>query len=104
MVYGNFKDLARRTSSDKVLRDKAFNIAKNIANHDGYKIGLASMIYKVFDKKYASFTGKSTKGGSVNNVIKQNEQLAEELHKLIIKILKKTRVYSSFKDNIWVVI
>ena len=37
MVYGNFKDLARRTSSDKVLRDKAFNIAKNIANYDGYK-------------------------------------------------------------------
>ena len=104
MVYGNVKDLARRTSSDKVLTDKAFNIAKNIANHDGYKIGLASMIYKVFDKKYASFRGKSAKGGSVNNVIKQNEQLAEELHKLIIKILKKTRVYSSFKDNIWVLI
>ena len=104
MVYGNFKDLARRTSSDKVLTDKAFNIAKNIANHDGYKIGLASMIYKVFDKKYASFRGKSAKGGSVNNVIKQNEQLAEELHKLIIEILKKTRVYSSFKDNIWVLI
>ena len=80
MVYGNFKDLARRTSSDKVLRDKAFNIAKNIANYDGYKKDLASMVYKVFDKKFASFIGKSAKGGSVNNVIKQNEQLAEELH------------------------
>ena len=38
------------------------------------------MVYKVFDKKSASLTGKSAKGGSVNNVIKQNEQLAEELH------------------------
>ena len=40
MVYGNFKDLARRTASDKVLRDKTFNIAKN-PKHDGYQRGLA---------------------------------------------------------------
>ena len=32
----------------------------------------------------------------------QNEQLAEELHKPIIKKFKKRKVYSSFKDNIWV--
>ena len=50
MAYGNFKDLARRTASDKVLRDKAFNIAKN-PKHNGYQIGLASMIYNFFDKK-----------------------------------------------------
>ena len=50
MVYGNFKDLARRTASDKVLRDAAFNIAKN-PKHDGYQRGLASMVYKLFDKK-----------------------------------------------------
>ena len=30
MAYGYFKDLARRTGADKVLRDKAFNIAKNL--------------------------------------------------------------------------
>ena len=29
MTYGDFKDLPRRTASDKVLREKAFNIAKN---------------------------------------------------------------------------
>ena len=40
MAYGDFKDLARRTTSDKVLRDKAFNIAKN-PKSDGYKGGLA---------------------------------------------------------------
>ena len=50
MAYGNFKDLARRTASDKVLRDKAFNIAKN-PKYNGYQIGLASMIYNFFDKK-----------------------------------------------------
>ena len=40
MAYGDFKDLARRTTSDKVLRDKAFNIAKN-PKSDGYQGGLA---------------------------------------------------------------
>ena len=53
MAYGDFKDLARRTASDKVLRDKAFNVAKN-PKYDGYQRGLASMFYKIFDKKSAS--------------------------------------------------
>ena len=43
MAYGDFKDLARRTASDKVLRDKAFNIAKN-SKYDGYQRRLASMV------------------------------------------------------------
>ena len=50
IAYGDFKNLKRRTFSDKVLRDKAFNIAKN-PKYDGYQRGLASMIYKFFDKK-----------------------------------------------------
>ena len=50
MAYGDFKDLARRTTSDKILRDRAFNIAKNI-NYHGYQRGLASMVYKFLDKK-----------------------------------------------------
>ena len=50
IVYGDFKDLARRTASDKVLRDKAFNIAKNL-KYDGYQRRLASMVYKFLDKK-----------------------------------------------------
>ena len=48
MAYGDFKDLARRTVSDKVLRNKAFNIAKN-PKDDGYQRGLGSMVYKFFD-------------------------------------------------------
>ena len=50
MAYGDFKDLKRRTCSDKALRHKAFNIAKN-PKFDGYQRGLASMIYTFFDKK-----------------------------------------------------
>ena len=49
MGYGDFKDLTRRTASDKILRDKAFNNAKT-PKFDGYQRGLASMVYK-FDKK-----------------------------------------------------
>ena len=50
MAYGDFKDLARRTASDEILRNKAFNIAKN-PKYDEYQRGLASMVYKFFDKK-----------------------------------------------------
>ena len=50
MTFGDFKDLNRRTTSDKVLRDKAFNIAINPKNY-GYQRGLVSMVYKSFDKK-----------------------------------------------------
>ena len=76
MAYGDFKDLARRTASDKVLRDKAFNIAKN-PKYDGYQRGLASMVYTFFDKK--------SKGSSVNMPLEINEQLAKELHKPIFR-------------------
>ena len=65
MAYGDFKDLARRTASDKVLRDKAFNIAKNL-RYNGYQRGLASMVYKCFDKKSALLPDKSVSGSDVN--------------------------------------
>ena len=48
-AYGNFKDLTRRTASDKILPDKPFNIAKN-PKYDGYQRGPASMADKLFDK------------------------------------------------------
>ena len=76
MAYGDFKDLARRTASDKVLRNKAFNIGKN-PKYDGYQRGLPSNVYKCFDKK--------SKGSCVNIPLDFNEQLAKELDKPIIK-------------------
>ena len=50
MAYGDLKDSAKKTTSDKFLRYKVFNIAKN-SKYDGYKEGLVSMDYKFFDKK-----------------------------------------------------
>ena len=49
MAYGDFKDLTRRTASDKIFSDKRFDIDKN-PKDDGYQGGLASMVYKCFDK------------------------------------------------------
>ena len=49
IAYGDFKDLARRTASDKVLRDNAFNIAKNL-KYDRYQRGFASIVYKFLIK------------------------------------------------------
>ena len=71
MAHGDFKVLARRTTSDKVLRDKSFSIAKNPKN-DGYKKDQASMVYKFFDKKSSGNSG-------FKNETEQNKKLAEEL-------------------------
>ena len=79
----------RRTQSDKILRDKAFNIASD-PKYDGYQRGLASMVYKFFDKK--------SSGSGITN---ENYKLANKLHKPIIRKFKKRKVYSSFRDNIW---
>ena len=88
-AYSDTKDLVKRTQSDKILRDKAFNIAKT-PKYDVYQRGLASMVYKFFDKE--------SMGGGIH---KENSELANELHKPIIRKFKKRKVYSSFKDNIW---
>ena len=76
MAYNKYKDLNRRTQSDKVLKDKAFKITSDL-KYNGYERGLASMVYKFFNKK--------TKGSR----LKENEQLANELYKPIIKKFKK---------------
>ena len=47
MAFGDYKDLTRRTASDKTLRDKAFNIAKD-TKYDVYQRGFASIVYKSF--------------------------------------------------------
>ena len=86
MAYGDFKDLNRRTSADKVLRDKAFNIAKNPI-YDRYQPGLALMVDKFFDKK--------TSGGTVKNENISNKELVKlvkELHTSIIRKLNKRKV------------
>ena len=89
-AYADNKDLINRTKSDKVLRDKAYDIASN-REYDGYQRGLASMVYKFFNKKSMG-SGIARDSSSI---------LADELHKPVIKRFNKRKVYSQFKDNIW---
>ena len=72
MAYRSFKDLPRRTVADKVLRDNAFNIAKN-SRYDGYQKDLASMFCMFFNKKTAV--------DAVTNEIIQKKKLPDTLHK-----------------------
>ena len=96
-AYADHKDLINRTKSDKVLRDKAYNIASN-PEYDGYQRGLASMVYKLFDSKVASPDKKSMGSGIARD---SSLILADELHKPVVKKFNKRKVYSQFKDNIW---
>ena len=103
VAYSDSKDLTKRTVADKVLKNKAFDIAKDPKYH-GYQKGLASRVYKFFDSKVTSPDKKSVGSGAklVNTKITpQNQQLAEELHKPIIRKFKKRKVHAAFKDNIW---
>ena len=90
MAYGKSKDLSKRTQSDKVLRDKAYQIASD-PKYDRYQRGLASMVYKFFDKMFG-WSGIDAE---------PNYQLANEFHTQIIERFKRRKVYSSFRDNIW---
>ena len=86
-AYADDKDLLNRTRADKIFGDMAYAIASN-PQYDGYQRGLASMVYKFFDKK------------TIGSVIDENIKLVNELHKPIIRKFNKRKVYSSLKDNI----
>ena len=73
VAYSDSKDLAKATISDKILKDTAYEIVRT-SKYDAYKRALASMVYKIFDKKAGSR-------------LSENEQLIEELHKPVIKKL-----------------
>ena len=83
-AYADDKDLINRTESDKVIRDKAYDIVSN-PKYDGYQRGLASMVYKLFDKK-------SIGSGSASSSI-----LADERHKHIIRKFKKEKYIRNLK-------
>ena len=89
LACGKSKVLRKRTQSDKGLRDKWLKIASH-PKYDGHQRGLALIVYKFFDRK-SSGSGVATE---------PNYQLANELHKPIIKKFKKRKFYSSFRDNI----
>ena len=83
-AYANHKDLINRTEADKVLKDKAYDIASN-PEYDGYQRGLANMVYKFFDKK--------STGSGINTTKPSSSTLADELHKPIINKSNKRKVY-----------
>ena len=83
MADGDFKDLTRRTASDKIYHEKAFNIAKN-PKYDGYPRGFASMVYKFLDKNTSALRTNKFAGSGIKNENTSNRELAEELHKPII--------------------
>ena len=108
-AYADYKDLINTTEADKVLRDKAYDIASN-PKYDGYQRGLASMVYKFFDKKSTAEpsalarsalerTGSGFK--KLKNAARNSSILVDERHKPIIRKFNKRKVYSQFKDNIW---
>ena len=93
-AYVKYKDRLNRKQSDIVFKNKALKTATD-PRVNGYQRGLASMVYKFFNERTKGFD-ISLQANSLNNEI-----LAEELHKPIIKNFKRRKVYSSFKDNIW---
>ena len=104
MAYEDFKDLGKRTAADKFLRDKAFDIAKDL-KYDGYERGLASMVYNFFDKK--------TKGSGVTTLANksgikstpQNEQnWLKNFINPLLKSLKKEKYMQRSKTMFEVLI
>ena len=99
MAYGESKDLAKRTQSDKVWSLKTkFKVASD-PKYDGFQRGLPSMVYEFFDKK-SSGSGVDTSLAN-KSATESNYELANELHKQIIRKFKKRKAYSSFGDKIW---
>ena len=95
-AYANHKDIINRTEADKVLKDKAYDIARN-PEYDGYQRGLASMVYKFFDKKS---TGSGTaEPSSLERIAtaRSSSILADELHKPIIKKFNKKKYIRNLK-------
>ena len=88
----------RRKISDKVLRDKAFKIAKKL-KLDGSQRNLAEMVYILFDKKCS---GTNASGGAIKIAIISNQLLREELHKPIMKSLNNEKYTHLLKLYIWV--
>ena len=85
-AYANSKNFVKRTMSDKLLKDRFYEISIN-PKYNGCQKGLASMVYKPFEKK--------------NRITR--EMLAQELAKPVIKKLKRRNVHATYKDNIWTV-
>ena len=93
--YSDSKDLDKKTISDKILKDRAYDIARN-HKYDGYERAFARMVYKFSERKTGSGLIVTSKIG-----VNINEKLAKDWCKLVIRLFKRRKVYTRFKDNIW---
>ena len=91
MAYGDFKDLTRRTASHNILRDKALILQKN-PKYDWYQRSFPSVVHIFFDKQ--------TSDRGIKNEKMSDQLLGEDFHKSIIRKFKKTKLHSTFIDNI----
>ena len=88
MAYEDLNELTRVTASDKILRDKAFNISKNPKYHV-YQRGIASMVYKLFDKKDS--------GSEIKNYKMSNKELAGKVQKQLLEHSRKEKYIHLFQ-------
>ena len=94
-AYAKYKDVENRLISDQKLRNSAYTIASN-PKYDGYQRGLAIMVYKFLDSSVAPFDKKTMSGkGNAKHISLErtgnNNILAEELHKPVIKKFNKRK-------------
>ena len=99
MAYEDFKDLATRRASDKLLHVKQVSIAKNPRN-DRYQRGRSSMVYNFLDKIFASLADKSASNGPVKNENISTKVLPVQSITPIVQNLRKIKVHSFLQDNI----
>ena len=85
MAYGDFKDLTRRRASGKILREKAYNIARNL-KYDSYQHGLASMVYKFSNKK------------SFGSVIK-NKNMSDQCPSHLAGVGRSLTIHGNYQEN-----
>ena len=97
MAYGVFKDLTRRTASDKIMRDNAFNIAKN-PKYVGCQRRLASIVYKFFDEKTS---GGTVKNEDICDVISdlKGEEIVRKGDELYVKWKGYNNLLNSWRDK-----
>ena len=88
MAYGDFKELTRRTASDKVLCDKAFNIARN-PKYDGYQCGLALMVFKFFTKETSGGAAALSDKSAIKIESRSDKELHNNYTKQLLENLKK---------------
>ena len=95
MAYGKYKDLKKRRQSDKVLKDKAFEIANN-PKYDGYQIGLANELHKPIIRKFKKIKVYSSFKDNIWGADLADTQLISKYNKGIRYLLCAFDLFSKY--------